>query len=103
MGRRLGFSKTGLVLVPRLVRSEDRALMIDKFEAKARAAGATQIGANHVLAVILEERYYTRYGDGMQGGQGSGPTDPPRDRAAELEYAMHEPFTPFVDPSERVS
>ena len=52
--------------------------MIAKFDARARAAGASQIGANHVLEVILEERYYLKYGEGMQGGPGTGPTDAAR-------------------------
>lgn len=73
--------------------------MLAKFEARARRAGASQIGANHVLEVILEERYYQRYGEGMQGGPGTGPTDPPRDSAAEMEYALTEPFVPFTDPA----
>jgi len=98
---RLGFSKTGLALIPRLVRIEDRERMIAKFAARAKAAEASQIGANHVLEVILAERYYRKYGEGMQGGPGTGPTDPPRDRDAEMEYALTEPFVPFADPAAR--
>lgn len=97
----MGFSKTGLALVPRLVRLEDRVQMLEKFEARAREVGATQIGANHVLEVILQEEYYVHYGAGMQGGLGSGPLDPPRDRDAELHYALEEPFLPFIDPATR--
>ena len=75
--------------------------MIAKFAVHARAAGASQIGASHVLEVILAERYYRKYGKGMQGGPGTGPTDPPRDRDAEMEYALTEPFAPFSDPAAR--
>lgn len=69
-------SKSAGVLITRLIRLEDRAAMMDKFEAVARAHGASQIGGNHVLEAILEERYYVRLAEGLQGGKGSGHTDP---------------------------
>lgn len=75
--------------------------MIAKFAAHARAAKAPQIGANHVREVILAECYYRKYGEGMQGGPGTGPADPPRDRDTEMEYALTEPFVPFADPAAR--
>lgn len=97
----LGFSKTGLALIPRLVRLVDRERTIVKFEARARGARASQIGGNHVVEVILEQRYYLKYGEGMQGGSDTGPTDPPRDRDAEMEYALREQFVPLTDPAVR--
>jgi hypothetical protein len=72
-------SKAAGVLITRLIPLGDRSKMIEKFEGKARAHRATQIGGNHVLEVILEEKYYVRFADGLQGGPGSGPTDPSAD------------------------
>jgi hypothetical protein len=94
----LPFSKTALVLIPRLIPLHDRERMLSKFEAHARASHASQIGANHVLEVIVLSRYYATYGDGLQGGPGSGPTDPPRDHEAERAWVRSAPFPPLQSP-----
>jgi hypothetical protein len=76
-------TKTALALVARIIRAEDRAKYLELFEARARAGRSAQIGANHVLEVVLATRYYTRLGEGLQGGPGSGMKDVPRDVEAE--------------------
>ena len=82
-------TKTGIVAIRRLVARDDRQEMLARFEAQARRCGVTQIGANHVLQVVLDTRYYLRYGDGLQGGPGSGPTDLPRDVETEWEDLLN--------------
>ena len=76
-------SKTAIALIPRLVAKRDRAQMLELFEQRARDRRSTQIGANHVLEIVLETRYYERHGLGLQGGAGSGMKDVPRDLEAE--------------------
>jgi hypothetical protein len=72
-------SKAAGVLITRLVQLGDRAEMLGKFEEKARAHNATQIGGNHVLEVLLESSYYVKLADGLQGGKGFGSKDPVSD------------------------
>jgi hypothetical protein len=81
-------SKTALELIPRVVERPDRQRMLAAFEAEARRSRSTQIGANHVLRVLLETRYYTKLGEGLQGGPGSGAKDVPRDVSSEWQQAL---------------
>jgi hypothetical protein len=82
-------SKTALALIPKLVLRQGRERMLQLFEDKARAARSTQIGANHVFEVILETAYYRHFGEGLQGGPGSGMRDLPRDVSAEWAAALY--------------
>jgi hypothetical protein len=82
-------TKSAGVAIRKLVARADRPEMLAKFEAHARRCGAPQIGANHVLQVVLDTRYYLRYGQGLQGGPGSGPTDLPRDIEMEWEELLN--------------
>jgi hypothetical protein len=70
-------SKTAMVVAARLIKQPDRPQLLELIEQRARQRRASQIGANHVLEVVLETKYYVRLGTGHQGGPGSGPTDPP--------------------------
>jgi hypothetical protein len=84
-------SKTALVVAARLIRQADRPKLLELFEERARERRASQIGANHVLEIVLETRYYHRLGLGHQGGAGSGPTDAPGDAAEEWEALLGAP------------
>jgi hypothetical protein len=81
-------SKTALFLIPRLVLRKDRGRTLELFEREARQSRSTQIGANHVLKVILDTRYYEKLGAGLQGGPGSGMRDEPRDVPAEWKSVL---------------
>ena len=94
----LPLTKTALVLIPRLIVENDRPNMLRAFDQQARSARASQVGANHVLQVVLRTEYYTTYGEGLQGGAGSGPRDSPRDRKAELEWVLSARFPPLDVP-----
>jgi hypothetical protein len=63
--------------------------MLERFEACARAHGATQIGGTHVLEVILEERYYVKLAAGLQGGEGWGHKDPVADPEIERDLLLN--------------
>jgi hypothetical protein len=84
-------SKTALVVAARLISKRDRPKYLDLLERYAKEKGAKQIGANHVLEVVLERKYYKRLGSGLQGGPGSGPTDPPGDTRLEWEALLEAP------------
>jgi hypothetical protein len=79
------------VVAARLIRRDDRPKYLRLIEERARAARAPQIGANHVLEVVLGTKYYTRLGEGLQGGPGSGPTDPPGDTETEWNALLEAP------------
>lgn len=81
-------SKTAGVLITRLVEIRDREKMMARFEEKAREHRATQIGGNHVLEVLLEDQYYLRLANGLQGGPGSGAQDTPADTEEELRILL---------------
>lgn len=81
-------SKTALTLIPRIVAKEDRPRLLELFEERARECRSTQIGANHVLEVVLKIRYYENLGAGLQGGPGSGMKDVPRDIEAEWKAVL---------------
>jgi hypothetical protein len=84
-------SKTALVVTARLIRRADRPKYLGLFEQRAREKRASQIGANHVLEVVLETNYAQRLGAGQQGGAGSGPTDPPGDTQSEWNALLEAP------------
>ena len=84
-------SKTALAVAARLIRRDDRPKYLRLIEERARERRASQIGANHVLEVVLETKYYTRLGDGLQGGLGSGPMDPPGDTESEWNALLEAP------------
>ncbi|HEY3206100.1 MAG TPA: hypothetical protein VGJ58_04030 [Gaiellaceae bacterium] len=79
-------SKTALFLIPRVVALSDRERMLQKFEAAAREARSTQIGANHVLETLLRTKGYRWLGAGLQ--RDTGHRDVVRDDEAEWEYAL---------------
>lgn len=79
-------SKTALLLIPRVVPLGQRERLLAKFEAEARASGSNQIGANHVLTVLLRDREYEWLGKGLQ--HETGRKDVVRDAEAEWEYAL---------------
>lgn len=81
-------SKSAGVLITRLVALSDRERMLEKFEACARGHRASQIGGNHVLEVILSERYYVKLADGLQGGLGWGHADPSADIEIERQILL---------------
>jgi hypothetical protein len=84
-------SKTALVAAARLIRRADRPKYLSLIELRAWERHASQVGANHVLEVVLETGYYRRLGDGLQGGPGSGPTDPPGDTEFEWQALLDAP------------
>lgn len=75
-------------LIPRLVRKPDRARMLAAFEKEARKSRSPQIGAKHVLKVVLETGYYEQLGKDLAGGPGSGMSDPPRDVEADWQRML---------------
>jgi hypothetical protein len=84
-------SKTALVVAARLINKCDRPKYLDLIEQHAKQRNASQIGANHVLQVVLETKYYIRLGSGLQGGPGSGLTDPPGDTEREWQALLDAP------------
>jgi hypothetical protein len=84
-------SKTALVVAARLIQRRDRPKYLQLIEQRAKEHHASQIGANHVLEVVLESKYYRQLGAGLQGGPGSGPTDPPGDTEIEWEALLSAP------------
>jgi hypothetical protein len=88
MVSQIRISKTGAELFKRLVIPGEGDEMLEKCDAERVASRATQIGANHVWEVFGRERYYLRYGEGKQGGPGSGRSDPPRDEERDVRDAL---------------
>lgn len=62
--------------------------MLAAFEERARERDSRQIGANHVLEVVPETRYYQKLGEGFAGGPGSGMSDPARDVEADWQRML---------------
>ena len=84
-------TKTAMVVAARLILRDDRPKYLELIKERAQARGAPQIGANHVLEIVLEKKYYGRLGTGLQGGPGSGPTDPPGDTELEWNALLEAP------------